>query len=159
MLVLRMRLTIRVSGYAVRGTCISGDQRLIPFRFQSQGRERRAQNFFPQEKKGSDRRRIFLSDGEKSACLFLLRFVRMCLWTQPPACLRLWDRKPNKRQENENCPSMGSTERETEPSLVQKGPAGTEAGPAPMPGSTQAAVQHMLPASPAALEAQVQGGF
>lgn len=32
----------------------------------------------------------------------LLSFVQMCVWTQPPASLRLQGRKPNKRQEKEN---------------------------------------------------------
>lgn len=32
----------------------------------------------------------------------LLHFVQMCVWSQPPASLRLQDRKPNKRQENGN---------------------------------------------------------
>lgn len=31
-----------------------------------------------------------------------LHFVQMCMWTQPPASLRLQDRKPNKRQDDES---------------------------------------------------------
>lgn len=97
-----------------------------------------------------------------------LHFVQMCVKTQLPASLRLQDRKPNKRQDNESSlkPFQNGERREKQNQAWDKSfsphshtSTGTEVGPALMLGSSHTAVQHSVPASPAVLEARVQKVF
>lgn len=96
-----------------------------------------------------------------------LHFVQMCMWTQPPASLRLQDRKPNKRRNDESSlksfPKWGALgEKQSQAwdkSFSPHTSTGTKAGPVLMPGFSHTAAQHLVTASPAVLVAGVQGEF